>query len=108
MKNWFDIIPGNHWNPIEGQTSAGLTRHTFWGEVAFQIGGLAGYEAFRQNDEARISPGKGKLREFLEAHQPLVLSSTRFWSTSTGRSTPAPTTNWTSRSAPRPSPSSRS
>ncbi len=67
------VIVGNHWNPVEGQTSDGLTRRTFWGEVAFQIGGRTGYEAFRQNDEARISPGKGKLRDFLEAHQPFIL-----------------------------------
>jgi hypothetical protein len=66
-------ISGNHWNPIEGRTSDGLTRRTFWGEVAYQIGGRPGYEAFRENDEARISPGKTKLREFLGAHQPCVL-----------------------------------
>jgi hypothetical protein len=66
-------IAGNHWNPIDGRTSDGLTRRTFWGEVAYQIGGRSGYEAFRENDEARISPGKTKLREFLAAHQPCVL-----------------------------------
>ncbi|MDY7079092.1 MAG: DUF499 domain-containing protein [Chloroflexota bacterium] len=67
------VVVGNHWNPIEGMTGDGVTRRTFWGEVAFQIGGQAGYEAFRQNDEARISPGKGKLRDFLQAHQPFIL-----------------------------------
>jgi hypothetical protein len=66
-------IAGNHWNPIEGRTSDGLTRRTFWGEVAYQIGDRPGYETFRENDEARISPGKTKLREFLAAHQPCVL-----------------------------------
>lgn len=67
------VIAGNHWNPLEGRTTGGITRRTFWGEVAFQIGGRPGYEAFRQNDEARVSPGKGKLREFLQAHQPFIL-----------------------------------
>ena len=74
-------IAGNHWNPIEGLTSdpstgsgqSGIARRTFWGEVAYRIGGRAGYESFRQNDEARISPGKAKLRDFLAAHQPCVL-----------------------------------
>jgi hypothetical protein len=66
-------IAGNHWNPIEGRTSDGVTRRTFWGDLAYQIGGRPGYESFRENDEARISPGKTKLRDFLAAHQPCVL-----------------------------------
>jgi len=66
-------VAGNHWNPIQGRTSSGVTRRTFWGEIAYQIGGRPGYESFRENDEARISPGKAKLRDFLAAHQPCVL-----------------------------------
>jgi hypothetical protein len=67
------VIAGNHWNPLEGMRGNGLRRHTFWGELAYQIGGREGYEAFRRNDEARVSPGKAALREFLEAHQPCIL-----------------------------------
>ncbi len=67
------VIAGNHWDPLAGKTSNGLTRRTFWGEVAYQIGGQAGYETFRENDEKRISPGKEKLRDFLAAHQPFIL-----------------------------------
>ena len=66
-------VAGNHWNPLEGRTTDGVIRRTFWGEVAFQIGGRDGYEAFRQSDERGISPGKEKLRAFLEAHQPFVI-----------------------------------
>jgi hypothetical protein len=66
-------IAGNHWNPVEGRTSEGVTRLTFWGEIGYQIAGKKGYEFFRQNDEARVSPGKEKIREFLEAQQPFVL-----------------------------------
>jgi hypothetical protein len=66
-------IAGNHWNPVEGFTTDGITRRTFWGELAYQIGGRRGFEEFRQNDEERISPGKDKLRSFLEAHQPFIL-----------------------------------
>jgi hypothetical protein len=67
------VVAGNHWEPLTGRSSNGLTRHTFWGDVAYQIGGQAGYDAFRENDEKRVSPGKEKLRDFLEAHQPFVL-----------------------------------
>jgi hypothetical protein len=86
------VIAGNHWDPLAGRSTplvqggtivpgtgrvgggeGQITRRTFWGDVAYQIGGQAGYEQFRQNDEQRISPGKEKLREFLTAHQPFVL-----------------------------------
>ena len=67
------VIAGNHWDPVAGRTTDGVTRRTFWGEIGYQIGGAAGYEAFRANDEARVSPGKDKLRDFLAAHQPFIL-----------------------------------
>lgn len=67
------VINGEHFNPVEGRTSDGVTRYTFWGEIAYQIGGRAGYEQFRANDESRVSPGKEKLRDFLAAHQPVIL-----------------------------------
>jgi len=67
------VIAGNHFNPIEGHTTDGVTRYTFWGEIAYQIGGREGYEVFRTNDVARVSPGKADLRAFLEAHQPFIL-----------------------------------
>jgi len=66
-------VAGNQWNPLEGRTTDHVTRRTFWGELAFWIGGADGYEAFRQDDERAISPGKEKLRKFLEAHQPFVI-----------------------------------
>jgi hypothetical protein len=66
-------ISGNHWNPVEGITTEGINRKTFWGEMAYQIGGKEGYEEFREDDEMRISPGKEKIQNFLEKHQPFVL-----------------------------------
>ncbi|NHZ71967.1 MAG: DUF499 domain-containing protein, partial [Aquificales bacterium] len=67
------VINGEHFNPIEGRTTNDVTRYTFWGEIAYQIGGRDGYEQFRANDESRISPGKEKLRDFLADHQPVIL-----------------------------------
>jgi predicted AAA+ superfamily ATPase len=66
-------IAGNQWEPLEGREEDGIRRYTFWGDLAYQIGGVEGYEAFRKNDEARVSPGKEKLRQFLIEHQPFVL-----------------------------------
>lgn len=67
------VIAGNHWEPLAGKSSEGLPRRTFWGDLAYQIDGQAGYDLFRDNDEKRISPGKEKLRDFLADHQPFVL-----------------------------------
>jgi hypothetical protein len=67
------VVSGDHWDPVAGHAGGGVTRRTFWGEVAYQLGGQQGYEAFRANDEARVSPGKARLRDFLEGQQPFVL-----------------------------------
>lgn len=67
------VIAGNHWNALGGNTTDGITRHTFWGELGYQIGGREGYEFFRENDEQHVSPGKKDLRTFLEGHQPFML-----------------------------------
>jgi hypothetical protein len=67
------VISGNHWDPVAGMSGEGITRRTFWGELAYQVGGQEGYELVRENDEARISPGKAKLRELLEPRQPFIL-----------------------------------
>ncbi|MCB0627703.1 MAG: ATP-binding protein [Pseudomonadales bacterium] len=73
LQSHLSVINGEHFNPLEGRTSDGVTRYTLWGEIAYQIGGRSGYEQFRANDEARISPGKADLRDFLAAHQPFIL-----------------------------------
>lgn len=67
------VVNGEHWNVVTGMSSEGITRYTLWGELAFQIGGKEGYEAFRQNDEQRITPGKADLLAFLQKHQPFIL-----------------------------------
>lgn len=67
------VVNGEHWNVVTGMSSNGVTRYTLWGELAYQIGGAEGYEAFRRNDEQRITPGKADLLAFLQAHQPFIL-----------------------------------
>lgn len=66
-------VVGTHLNPAEGESSGGVTRCTLWGEIAFQLGGEEAYERIKENDERQISPGKKKLAELLEPHQPFVL-----------------------------------
>ena len=67
------VINAEHFDPVGGQQSEGVTRLTLWGEMAFQLAGKKGYEELRANDQERISPGKAKLRAFLTEQQPFVL-----------------------------------
>lgn len=48
------------------QTTDGLTLRTLWGEIAYQLGGVAAYEQIRLNDEQRIAPTSTVLKPILE------------------------------------------
>lgn len=47
--------------------------HTLWGELAWQLGGEAGYERVKDADLTGTSPGKEVLRSLLEAYAPCVI-----------------------------------
>lgn len=40
----------------------GTQLHTLWGQLAYQLGGQAGYEQMRRADQARVAPGADALR----------------------------------------------
>jgi len=67
------VVVGTHLNPLEGNERNGLTIRTLWGEIAYQLGGKKGYKEFEKTDTDRISPGKEKLRAFLEKQEPFIL-----------------------------------
>jgi hypothetical protein len=67
------VIVGTHHNPVQGRTTDGLTRHTFWGEIGYQLAGREGYRFFAENDGQRVAPGKALLKAFLSAQQPFIL-----------------------------------
>ena len=55
-------------------TEEGITIHTLWGEIAYQLGGVAGYERVRMNDEERTAPTATIFRPILqEAKTSLIL-----------------------------------
>lgn len=49
------------------------TVRTLWGELAWQLGGEAGYQLVRQSDETGTAPGKGVLGELLAASAPCII-----------------------------------
>ncbi len=50
----------------------GIELHTLWGRLAYQLGGKAGYELVRADDEAGTNPGAA-LRTLLQQFSPAVV-----------------------------------
>ena len=67
------VLDGNRQAPNIPQARAGVLVHTLWGELAWQLGGEAGYALVRQADESGTSPGKEILIQLLAAHAPCVI-----------------------------------
>ncbi|WP_375446101.1 DUF499 domain-containing protein [uncultured Fibrella sp.] len=60
-------------DPTQGRkVESDITLHTIWGELAYQLGGRAGYELIRENDEKRVAP-KGLFKQVLAMSQPALL-----------------------------------
>jgi hypothetical protein len=55
------------------RTEDGLTLRTLWGELAYQLGGRAGYEMLADADETRTSPGGDRLTQLLQRYQPALI-----------------------------------
>ena len=61
------ISPGN---PIP--KADGTTVNTFWGEIAWQLGGKEAYELIRADDENATNPGD-RLKELMETYGPCLI-----------------------------------
>ena len=51
------VVDGQFFNAQQGKEADGVKVQTLWGWLALKLGGKAGYQAMRANDEARVSPG---------------------------------------------------
>jgi hypothetical protein len=67
-------IDGRDLDPEAGvyHAESGITTYTLWGEIAYQLGGIEGYQLLRGSDENRISPGTSVL-ERLVGDEPTVI-----------------------------------
>lgn len=50
----------------------GITTYTLWGEIAYQLGGSAGYALVQESDRKKIAPGTG-LFEALVGNRPALI-----------------------------------
>jgi Protein of unknown function (DUF499) len=67
-------IDGRDLDPENGilYDQTGITTYTLWGEIAYQIGGVAGYELLQGSDKKGIAPGTDVIKRLM-ADQPTVI-----------------------------------
>lgn len=66
-------VVGNDLSPTDGlQHEDGTRTYTLWGELAYQLGGRAGYALARESDVSRTAPGTG-LFETLVGNKPTLV-----------------------------------
>lgn len=68
-------IDGRDLDPENGvyHPETGITTHTLWGEIAYQIGGIEGYQLLRGSDEKGISPGTPVLERLAGGKPTLII-----------------------------------
>ncbi len=67
------VIVGSAFSPTQPRQYSDCTTHTLWGDIAYQIGGVAAYRNFETADLAGVSPGSDALLALLEAHGPVLI-----------------------------------
>ena len=68
-------ISGQDLDPTNGDFHAdtGISTYTLWGEIAYQIGGIEGYQLLRGSDEQKISPGTSVLQRLIGDRPTLIV-----------------------------------
>ena len=56
-----------------GPAEDGVLAYTPWGEIAFELAGIDGYERVRNSDEQRVAPGAETLAELFGGEPTLIL-----------------------------------
>lgn len=68
-------IDGRDLDPINGiyHQDTGITTYTLWGEIAYQIGGIKGYQLLQESDLTGISPGTSVMERLLEKKPTVII-----------------------------------
>jgi Protein of unknown function (DUF499) len=67
------VVDGQFFNAQQGKEFDGVKVKTLWGWLALKLGGKAGYEAMRANDDARVTPGGDDLLKLFGDKPNLIL-----------------------------------
>lgn len=68
------VFTNNTTDVAQGRTTEeGITIHTLWGELAYQLGGAEGYNKVRANDESRTAPSSSIFKPILAQNTPSLI-----------------------------------
>lgn len=68
------VFVGTEFDSISGRGGEGEPkRFTPWGEIAWQLGGAAGFELVKKHDEQRIAPGGDVIRKIVPQDEPCLI-----------------------------------
>ncbi|MCP4425128.1 MAG: ATP-binding protein [Chloroflexi bacterium] len=67
------VLVGTALDPSRPRDYEGTPVHTLWGELAYQIGGVAGYAFVAQADQKGVSPNSNTLLELLDKFGPCLI-----------------------------------
>lgn len=68
-------VDGRDLDPENGvfHQDTGITTYTLWGEIAYQIGGIAGYELLSGSDKKGGSPGTSVLENLINGNPTVII-----------------------------------
>jgi hypothetical protein len=66
---------GRDFDPENGvyHSDTGITTYTLWGELAYQIGGISGYQLLKGSDEKGLAPGTSVLEQLAQGKPTLII-----------------------------------
>lgn len=67
------VIVGTAFSATEPRRHKDVTTHTLWGEIAYQLGGVAGYKMVERADLTGVAPGSDTLVELMEKNGPALI-----------------------------------
>jgi hypothetical protein len=67
------VVDGQFFNAQKGKEADGIRVQTLWGWLGLKLGGKAGYELLKQNDEERGTPGADDLMKLFGDQPNLIL-----------------------------------
>jgi len=67
------VLDGNQLSPNMPRKHGKVAVNTMWGELAWQLGGEAGYDRIKDADTSGTSPGKKELAKLLDDYAPCVI-----------------------------------
>lgn len=67
------VVDGQFFNAQQGKEFDEVRAQTLWGWLALKLGGKAGYELLRANDESRVAPGGDDLLKLFDDKPNLIL-----------------------------------